>query len=166
MRVSRYGSVSKCCAFLFLSAALGATAVWVVGIRPAPLVADEPRAASKAQEKECLELLHEVQRLRAEVQRLNDELNRLSQKANHLARAVLTRDDGKVAPKASVDDKYSHLLRKIAVPEDVQSYSDFCDWGYWSGTSWRGHTNLPPGYWVYVFPHWYIWGDCQGKPQQ
>ncbi len=74
-------------------------------------------------------------------------------------------DDGKVAPKASVDDKYSHLLRKIAVPEDRGFYGEFYDWGYWSGTSWQGHTDLPPGYWVYVFPHWYIWRDRQDEQQ-
>lgn len=166
MRVSMYRYVSTCCVVLVVLGALGAAAVCVVGIGPTPLAADEPRAASEKQEKECLELLGEVQQLRAEVERLNDELSRLSQKANQLARKAFAGDDGKVAPKASVDDKYSHLLRKIAVPEDQGFYGDFYDWGSWSGTSWRGHTDLPPGYWVYVFPHWYIWRDCQEGQQQ
>jgi len=166
MRVSVYRCVSTCCVSLFVLGALGVAAVCVVGIRPTPLAADEPRDARKAQEKECLELLGEVRRLRAEVERLNEELSRLSQKANDLARKALTRDDGKVAPQASVDDKYSHLLRKIAVPEDQGFYGDFYDWGSWSGSSWRGHTDLPSGYWVYVFPHWYIWRDCQEEQQR
>jgi hypothetical protein len=50
------------------------------------------------------------------------------------------------------------------VPEDQASYGEFCDWGHWSGTSWRGHTDLPPGYWVYVAPHWYIFGQAKGDP--
>jgi hypothetical protein len=57
--------------------------------------------------------------------------------------------------------KYSKLLRKIEVQEDQSTYGEFYDYGYWSGTSWRGHRDLPPGYWVYVAPHWYIFGEAR-----
>ena len=60
---------------------------------------------------------------------------------------------------ASVNGKYYNLLRTIYVPSDRGSYGDFYEWGKWSGTSWKGHTNLPPGYWIYVYPNWYIWGN-------
>lgn len=60
---------------------------------------------------------------------------------------------------ASVNGKYYNLLRTIYVPSDQNSYGNFYEWGYWSGSSWKGHTNLPPGYWVYVYPNWYIWGN-------
>ncbi len=60
---------------------------------------------------------------------------------------------------ASVNGKYYNLLRSIYVPSDRSSYGDFYEWGYWSGSSWKGHTNLPHGYWVYVYPNWYIWGN-------
>jgi len=163
MNVSRCRVVSKSSALLLVAAALGIVAVCVVGIRPAPLAADEPQATSEKQQKDCMTLLREVQRLRSEVQRLNTQLESLSQEANRLARRVLAEADTDVHPKASVDDKYSHLLRKIAVPEDQGVCTDFCDWGHWSGTSWQGHTDLPAGYWVYVFPHWYIWRDCREK---
>jgi hypothetical protein len=66
-------------------------------------------------------------------------------------------------PKAD-GAKYRDLLRKIRVDEDQSTYGEFYDYGYWSGTSWRGHGDLPPGYWVYVAPCWYIYGEAQGAP--
>ncbi len=63
--------------------------------------------------------------------------------------------------KASADGKYSKLLKKIKVPEDRDEYKDFYEWGHWTGTEWKGHKNLPAGYWVYTYPYWYIWRDGQ-----
>jgi len=63
--------------------------------------------------------------------------------------------------KAAVYGKYSVLLKKIEVKEDRGAYSDFRDFGRWSGTSYRNHRDLPAGYWVYVWPHWYIWGKVR-----
>jgi hypothetical protein len=60
--------------------------------------------------------------------------------------------------QASADGKYCQLLRKIRVPQDESTYGAFDDYGYWAGDCWAGYTNLPPGYWVYVAPNWYIWG--------
>jgi hypothetical protein len=58
--------------------------------------------------------------------------------------------------------KYSKLLREIEVERDRASYGEFYDWGHWSGTSWAGYKDLPPGYWVYVAPNWYIFGKAEG----
>ena len=58
--------------------------------------------------------------------------------------------------------KYSGLLRKIKVEKDQGSYGEFYDYGYWSGTAWAGYKDLPPGYWVYVAPNWYIFGSTKG----
>jgi RNA polymerase sigma factor (sigma-70 family) len=60
--------------------------------------------------------------------------------------------------KAAVDGKYSVLLRKFESKEDHQQYGDFYDYGYWAGTAYLSHMDLPPGYWVYVAPNWFIWG--------
>jgi len=65
--------------------------------------------------------------------------------------------------KASVGGKYRKLLRKFKVEEDQANYGKFTDYGYYTGNSWRGHNNLPPGYWVYVYPNWYIWGEERAK---
>src|SRR5262249_19615942 len=68
-----------------------------------------------------------------------------------------------VPAKAHANGKYARLLRKIHVPQDRQSYGDYSDYGHHPATDWGGHRNLPAGYWVYVFPHWYIWGEVR-KP--
>ena len=76
------------------------------------------------------------------------------------AAAALTRA---IPAKAHVDGKYQKLLRRIRVPRDKQNYSDFSDYGHFEGTEWAGYTNLPTGYWVYVYPHWYIWEEKKEK---
>jgi hypothetical protein len=67
--------------------------------------------------------------------------------------------------KASVGGKFSILLKKIEVKADRETYKDFHDYGPWTGTSWAGHDDLPPGYWVYVYPNWYIWGAARDVPE-
>lgn len=63
----------------------------------------------------------------------------------------------KVPPAASVNGKYEKLLVRLHLPDDEATYGKEYDWGHWNGTSWKTFDNLPPGYWVYVAPHWYIW---------
>lgn len=65
--------------------------------------------------------------------------------------------------EATVSGKYRNLLKKIHVPQDSGAYGQFNDYGPWTGTSYAGHDNLPRGHWVYVFPHWYIWGETTEK---
>lgn len=55
--------------------------------------------------------------------------------------------------------RYRTLLKEIEVPADRGAYGDFCDFGYWSGTQYAGHDDLPPGYWVYLAPKWYIFKE-------
>jgi hypothetical protein len=56
------------------------------------------------------------------------------------------------------------LLRQIQVPADAASYGEFHDYGYWAGSEWAGYHDLPAGYWVYVYPYWYIWRDRTSVP--
>jgi hypothetical protein len=65
-------------------------------------------------------------------------------------------------PQKAYADKYDKLLRRIRVPQDQKQYTEFNDYGYYDGTEWAGFTDLPPGYWVYVYPYWYIWGEVKG----
>ncbi len=60
---------------------------------------------------------------------------------------------------ASVNGKYGNLLTILTVAKDVHQYGKFHDYGYYNGTSWAGMKGLPQGYWVYVYPRWYIWGE-------
>jgi hypothetical protein len=64
--------------------------------------------------------------------------------------------------KATADGKYTKLLAVISVPDDKDDYGEFNDYGHWDGTEWAGYKGLPEGNWVYVYPHWYIWGK-EGK---
>jgi Ca-activated chloride channel family protein len=77
--------------------------------------------------------------------------------AEPTTRSVPAREDTEA--KASVSGKYENLLRIVAAPGDAASYGAFHDYGHWDGTSYAGQDNLPKGYWVYVAPNWYIWGD-------
>jgi hypothetical protein len=104
--------------------------------------------------------------LRREVRRLQQEVDALARRIESLAPPVVAPPDDEASlRRASVDGKYAKLLRKIVVPDDEAANGKFCDWGYYTGTSWRGHSELPPGYWVYVAPCWYIWGESRERPE-
>lgn len=63
--------------------------------------------------------------------------------------------------KATMDGKYSDLLIKIKVESDFGKYGEYHTFGKWNGSSYAGHTNLPSGHWVYVYPNWYIWKNTR-----
>ena len=63
----------------------------------------------------------------------------------------------KVPPEAKVNSKYVNLLYIIPAPEGKAEYGEFCEWGYWTGTEYAGWKDLKPGFWVYVYPKWYVW---------
>jgi HEAT repeat protein len=70
------------------------------------------------------------------------------------------KDIGKLVPaKASAEGKYRTLRRRIKVPQDRDQYKEYCDYGRFEGNSWAGYSDLPPGYWVYVYPYWFIWEE-------
>ena len=76
--------------------------------------------------------------------------------------AELSAGDARI--KATVDGKYRRLLKKIEVRNDVVTYGDFREFGHWDETAYSGHSDLPTGYWVWVYPNWYIWGDAAESP--
>lgn len=60
---------------------------------------------------------------------------------------------------ASCSGKYSNLLRVLDSNGDQAIYGSVFDFGAWDGREYQGHTSLPRGFWVYVAPKWYIWGE-------
>src|SRR2546425_2533853 len=61
--------------------------------------------------------------------------------------------------KAQVGGKYRMLLKMLKIPGATGEYGGFNDFGF-SGESQIGdYTDIPRGYWVYVYPYWYIWRD-------
>jgi secreted protein with Ig-like and vWFA domain len=71
-------------------------------------------------------------------------------------------DSTQARDRAACGGKYSNLLDKIEAPNDFATYGNFHDFGWWDGTEYQDHTGLPPAYWVYVQPHWYLWGEMHG----
>lgn len=63
--------------------------------------------------------------------------------------------------KAEVGGKYRELLRSIEVEPDYLEYGDFKEYGHYEACGYRGYDSLPEGYWVYVYPRWYIWAEAQ-----
>ena len=65
----------------------------------------------------------------------------------------------KVRIRATVNGKYSGLLKVLRVPEDGNEFGEFRDWGLWEGSEYKEFKELPKGYWVYVSPYWFIWKE-------
>ncbi|MBM83201.1 MAG: hypothetical protein CMJ78_21785 [Planctomycetaceae bacterium] len=61
--------------------------------------------------------------------------------------------------RAETGGKYAQLLKTVSSPSDWQTYGQFNDYGFWGGKTYAGQSNLPEGYWVYVYPNWYIFKD-------
>jgi hypothetical protein len=59
--------------------------------------------------------------------------------------------------RASMDGKYEALIATFTVPEDAARWGSYHDYGWWPGGTWAGVSGIPPGYWVYIEPTWYIW---------
>jgi beta-lactamase regulating signal transducer with metallopeptidase domain len=61
--------------------------------------------------------------------------------------------------KARVNGKYAMLLRQFRAEQDAAMHKEFADVGLRDVRSYAGQDDLPKGYWVYAYPHWYIWRD-------
>ena len=64
--------------------------------------------------------------------------------------------DGLQEGRASVDGKYTNLVQVMECRRDSATYGNFRDYGYWRGGSWCGQ-RVRAGYWVWVYPKWYVW---------
>jgi len=68
----------------------------------------------------------------------------------------------KLLDKASASGRYRELLHVLYVPQDkANGYNDFNDYGHYVGNNYAGYNNLSDGYWVYVYPRWYIWKELK-----
>ncbi|GBC61084.1 hypothetical protein DENIS_2044 [Desulfonema ishimotonii] len=63
-----------------------------------------------------------------------------------------------VPPAASANGKYQGLIQILHCPQDSAKYGNFNDYGHWGGGSWHGQQGKA-GYWVYVYPTWYVWAN-------
>ena len=65
---------------------------------------------------------------------------------------------------AKLDGKYRMLLRQIRVEEPGDDL--IIDRGSRTVTTYRGHKDLPSGYWVYARPYWFIWRDAGAEKRR
>ena len=119
-------------------------------------IGDDPTG----QRREFLTLVRQTQHLEhqrgaqiAELSKMVREDEQLIQRRDEAAK------NAELMAKASCSGKYKTLLRQLEVPSDQASYGDLKDFGRWEGTEYQSYKNLPPGYWVYAAPHWYIWNE-------
>ncbi|MCH1509924.1 MAG: hypothetical protein L7T84_12010, partial [Akkermansiaceae bacterium] len=62
----------------------------------------------------------------------------------------------KAAKKATMKGKYSQLLKKFPARMDYLQYGFEKDYGLYPQTDYMGQKDLPAGYWIYIYPNWYI----------
>ena len=75
------------------------------------------------------------------------------------------KNDEALVKKATCEGKYRILLHTIHAPQDKGNYgSDFHDYGWWTGETYSGQSNLQHGYWVWIDPHWYVFAECSDHP--
>ncbi|OUS04606.1 hypothetical protein A9Q90_07460 [Gammaproteobacteria bacterium 54_18_T64] len=65
---------------------------------------------------------------------------------------------GGEASSSSANGKYSDLLQTLSCPGDQNRYGAYADEGYWGGGQWCRQQGKA-GYWVWVSPNWYVWGN-------
>ena len=119
-------------------------------------IGDDPTG----QRREFLTLVRQTQHLEHQREAQIAELSKMVREDEQL---VHRRDEAaknaELMAKASCSGKYKTLLRQLEVPTDQANYGDFKDYGRWDETEYQSFKNLPPGYWVYSAPHWYIWNE-------
>jgi hypothetical protein len=81
--------------------------------------------------------------------------------SSHLLGEVKPED---LIARAAVSGKYRHLKRVLLVPGDRTICDRFTDFGFWNGTVYADATDLTPGYWVYVYPRWFLWSEGPPRP--
>lgn len=119
-------------------------------------IGDDPTG----QRREFVTLVRQMQSLSFERERQLAEISRRAEEHRRVIEEIKTVEKAPdVMTKASCSGKYRTLLRRIEVADDQPTYGEFKDWGRWDGATYKTHQNLPHGYWVYVAPHWYIWGE-------
>jgi hypothetical protein len=70
---------------------------------------------------------------------------------------------GDALRKASLNGRYRQLLRVLHMPTETANYGEFREYGFWNGNSYNGLTDLPPGFWVYSAPRWFLWKENTGN---
>jgi len=68
-------------------------------------------------------------------------------------------DPEKCWSRAQCEGKYAMLLHQFKADKDAEEYGEFKELGHRNKKKYGAQDNLSPGFWVYVQPYWYIWGE-------
>ncbi len=71
-----------------------------------------------------------------------------------------------VVDETSAYGRYTDLIQVIPCETALDEYGRYNDWGYWEGSNTVCEATAQPGYWVYVYPDWYVWGTEVGGTNQ
>lgn len=71
-----------------------------------------------------------------------------------------------IALQKAKSGKYSMLISQIFAPKDQQKWGAYCDHGYQKTPRPRKGIPQPRGYYVYVYPHWYVWRHNKSQEQK
>jgi uncharacterized protein YkwD len=101
---------------------------------------------------------------------LTELLKSKSEKVRYAAAVALLRIDpdlqktvpaiGQVLQQKAAGKLYGTLLKRMKIPPELTAVGFFRDLGPSEAVeAYAGYTDIPKGYWVYVYPYWYIWQD-------
>ena len=66
----------------------------------------------------------------------------------------------KLLQKASAD-RYQGLLHVVYLPSDKAGYTEYRDYGFSNTPNYGNKNGLTAGFWVYVYPRWYVWKEMK-----
>ena len=67
--------------------------------------------------------------------------------------------------RAVCNYKYRTLRYTIFAPQERVSHGDFLEFGYRKRSEYLGQTKIPEGYWIWVYPHWFIFEEDLSKEE-
>ncbi|WP_160148373.1 serine/threonine-protein kinase [[Leptolyngbya] sp. PCC 7376] len=62
-----------------------------------------------------------------------------------------------VVDETSAYGRYTDLIQVITCDTALEEYGSYNDWGYWEADGTVCGADAQSGYWVYVYPDWYVW---------
>lgn len=66
---------------------------------------------------------------------------------------------------ATCNHKYRNLIHTLFAPQEKEVHGLELEFGYRDRAEYLGYNNIPEGYWVFVYPHWFIFESDASKEE-